>query len=776
MSNNNCECRHLSMLDIWHSASSRLVPDISCFADRFGRDDGARVIHKDATLAEIERLSRFGDPLLHTALEHRNKLVAELLLRRGDDPNSANDRGWTPLHVICEQGCDHVSVTWLRWFFELNDELGRQAVVHRDARDREGRRTPLHLALRKRKRRTAELLLRLGADPNSADAEGATPLHAICNASLDRRMLRMFFDVCKEKRKTVRIDARDRRGDTALHLALERYDPHYRREDDAAIALLLSRGGGSGSASNLANARGSTPLHIVCDRGGGGLDLLLSINEAMGQPIQVDARDGSGRTGLHLALRNRNHGVAETLLRAGADSNARDLRGQTPLHVVCQRCPYGRSIHDNVCVGRFFETCRELGKPVRVDALDNRGRTPLQLAVQDLMPDTVDALLTAGGADLSSFVFPTEAHFDECPGSNARERDLNYKKLELAFCALLVVERLEKKGYELTRGDALTIARLFRKLGAFPFEAACRLDNERFAEEARKTAITRRDPRLTLHDLLRLPPREAAKRITSEDGYEFAVSTPCEKFRGACIRHVFEIVARGFFLDWALEPFMELIHCRLPILCCQMIIDNLENKDLFLLENKIETSGVYDPGANVSVINAKMVKIKRKNKENIQNINLDCINEKHIRHHTHLNESSYIHYPVKEELRDEPLNDDDGYKIIDTTPVTQNIKYERFWPENSGSLLRVSGEFVIREVLSELVPPAQQPPPSAEVAAETTTAWLQPPTLHRSTTATSSRSTQQTDDATSLVDRQSSAELVCKHCLIVLSFIIKSCV
>ncbi|CAB0037520.1 unnamed protein product [Trichogramma brassicae] len=60
----------------------------------------------------------------------------------------------------------------------------------------------------------------------------------------------------------------------------------------------------------------------------------------------------------------------------------------------------------------------------------------------------------------------------------------------------------------------------------------------------------------------------------------------------------------------------------------------------------------------------------------------------------------------------------------------------------------------------ELVPPARQPPPSAEVAAETTTAWLQPPTLHRSTTATSSRSTQQTDDATSLVDRQSSAELV----------------
>uniref|UniRef100_A0ABD2WSI4 Uncharacterized protein n=1 Tax=Trichogramma kaykai TaxID=54128 RepID=A0ABD2WSI4_9HYME len=48
-------------------------------------------------------------------------------------------------------------------------------------------------------------------------------------------------------------------------------------------------------------------------------------------------------------------------------------------------------------------------------------------------------------------------------------------------------------------------------------------------------------------------------------------------------------------------------------------------------------------------------------------------------------ESSDIFNPtvrVKKEPREEPLNDND-YKIIDTTPVTQNIKYERFRLENS---------------------------------------------------------------------------------------------
>ncbi|XP_023319324.1 uncharacterized protein LOC111694644 [Trichogramma pretiosum] len=50
-------------------------------------------------------------------------------------------------------------------------------------------------------------------------------------------------------------------------------------------------------------------------------------------------------------------------------------------------------------------------------------------------------------------------------------------------------------------------------------------------------------------------------------------------------------------------------------------------------------------------------------------------------------ESSNVLNPtvrVKKEPRDEPLNDDNDYEITDiTSTVTQNVKYERFWQENS---------------------------------------------------------------------------------------------
>ncbi|CAB0031429.1 unnamed protein product, partial [Trichogramma brassicae] len=39
---------------------------------------------------------------------------------------------------------------------------------------------------------------------------------------------------------------------------------------------------------------------------------------------------------------------------------------------------------------------------------------------------------------------------------------------------------------------------------------------------------------------------------------------------------------RKFFRRWELDPFMELIHYRLEILCCNMIIEQLTNNDLYL--------------------------------------------------------------------------------------------------------------------------------------------------------------------------------------------------
>ncbi|KAL7302305.1 hypothetical protein TKK_0004968 [Trichogramma kaykai] len=108
-----------------------------------------------------------------------------------------------------------------------------------------------------------------------------------------------------------------------------------------------------------------------------------------------------------------------------------------------------RDIHD--LMELFFE----------IDARDDQGLTPLQLALANFRPDMVDILLDHG-ADLSKFVFPD--------ASNIAERFKNCKyefELELASGALSCLERLEKRGYETKRSDALTIMGLFKEYKLF---------------------------------------------------------------------------------------------------------------------------------------------------------------------------------------------------------------------------------------------------------------------------------------------------------------------
>ncbi|CAB0028210.1 unnamed protein product [Trichogramma brassicae] len=75
----------------------------------------------------------------------------------------------------------------------------------------------LHLALRNGEKKTVESLLRCGANPNSANAQGSTALHIVCKRNDDDDLVKAFFNMCDAIGQTVFVDARDEWGDTALH-------------------------------------------------------------------------------------------------------------------------------------------------------------------------------------------------------------------------------------------------------------------------------------------------------------------------------------------------------------------------------------------------------------------------------------------------------------------------------------------------------------------------------------------------------------------------------
>uniref|UniRef100_A0ABD2WG81 Uncharacterized protein n=1 Tax=Trichogramma kaykai TaxID=54128 RepID=A0ABD2WG81_9HYME len=213
---------------------------------------------------------------------------------------------------------------------------------------------------------------------------------------------------------------------------------------------------------------------------------------------------------------------------------------------------------------------------VQIDARDILGRTPLQCAVANLLPSVVDILLEQG-ADLSSFVFPTESHFVE--RFKERHGQPNFH-LRLASGLMSILESLQKKGYELKRSDALMIMKFFANYGLFEKDASLvqRLrDDENFSIEAKNIKIMQD---LTMYDLIQLRPKQAAKQLAFTDYFKLCNQLPINNYE-AYGRHMSEKLSRRFFSSWALDTFCELIHYRLSIEICDMIIENLNNEVLY---------------------------------------------------------------------------------------------------------------------------------------------------------------------------------------------------
>ncbi|CAB0032088.1 unnamed protein product [Trichogramma brassicae] len=195
----------------------------------------------------LEQIASGIDPPLHLALrELNNGELVQTLLRAGADPNLVCSKDdWTALHVICRRPRFAVDMATI-FFANCTRDL------QLDARDNEGD-TPLHLALDRCDGEVAEILLGRGADPTLVNARGETPLHVIVAGIFTKRFVNEFFALCDEFGWTVQLDARDNEGNTPLHRVLD-------SRGKEAAEILLRRG----ADPTLVNARGETPLHVIC--------------------------------------------------------------------------------------------------------------------------------------------------------------------------------------------------------------------------------------------------------------------------------------------------------------------------------------------------------------------------------------------------------------------------------------------------------------------------------------------------------------------------------
>uniref|UniRef100_A0ABD2XCB0 Ankyrin n=1 Tax=Trichogramma kaykai TaxID=54128 RepID=A0ABD2XCB0_9HYME len=363
---------------------------------------------------------------------------------------------------------------------------------------------------------------------------------------------------------------------TALHRLPRIHEP------GTQIVLDLFRVYSRYDANYTDSATGTTHFHVACRFGQESVVrgfLELGQDPDCRLPTTTTTSRCAVDPPLHLALWRKHERVSELLLRAGADPNLSNEEGWTPLHVISNRDD------DDELAKLFFEINDGLKRTVQVDARDKEGRTPLQWAVTSLLPDVVDVLLDRG-ADLASFVFPTENHFHE-RFEEWRYREWDYFQLRVASGLLACAERLERRGYELSRGDVLTIVKLCNVHGVFGRPAYFRefwYNDENLTSTLEEIKMRDDDPSSpSLHDLVRSRGKEQEKLLACMDYFKFArVERRLDSGSqtASCNLHLCEIMMRGFCRRWALDAFVQLTRYRLPILCCDTIVERLMNQDL----------------------------------------------------------------------------------------------------------------------------------------------------------------------------------------------------
>ena len=247
---------------------------------------------------------------LHVAAALGSKTSCTSLMLAGADPNLLDISKYSPLHLAALAGHD-----------EIVDRLLLRG-AHTDTKSAKSKLTPLHVAAFKGHALCVSALIRGGAEKNPLSSMGETPLHLAARGNKVEAAHRLLAA-----------------GATIDILATNRWRPLdvAARHGHADVLRVLLRHGGD---SKACHSDGVTALHVAAGVDGPGRDNGGVVCALVGAGADVEAKDRVfGETPLHRAADHRveSEGTIQALLKVGANVNARDAFGNTPLHNACAR-------------------------------------------------------------------------------------------------------------------------------------------------------------------------------------------------------------------------------------------------------------------------------------------------------------------------------------------------------------------------------------------------------------------------------------------------------
>jgi ankyrin repeat protein len=283
--------------------------------------------------ANVDAQDKDGKPVLHFAVERGHEKVVKLLLEHGAKVDAQDKGGKTVLHSAGERGHEKVVMLLLEHGATVDNqdkdgktvlhsagESGHEKVVilllergaNVDAQDKDGR-SVLHSAVERGHEKVVKLLLERGANVDAEDKDGKSVLHSAvvtgCSVIIEQ-VLRHCPDVNNKSNRS------------ALNVAVRGYRQWYGK----IVENLLQYG----YTVNPEDVNNCELLHAAVEKG-----YLKIVEDLLKCGVDVNMlykpTYGTGYMPLHVATRSHQEEVAKLLITYGADVNAQDETGKTPV-------------------------------------------------------------------------------------------------------------------------------------------------------------------------------------------------------------------------------------------------------------------------------------------------------------------------------------------------------------------------------------------------------------------------------------------------------------
>lgn len=349
--------------------------------------------------ADVNGAVRTGTPApLYLAANNGHKAMVELLLVHGADVNGA--RGPSPLNVAVSKGFTGVVDVLLANKADVNAWGDNSGKV-------------LHTAVSTGNTNFIQLLIAHGADVNATDSSSNTPLHLA--ASQNKPELVRILLAAKSD-----VDARDKEGNTPLHQASE-------RGFEKVVSLLLD----SGASVDVTNYHNATPLLFAVNAGRVEATRVLLEHKAdpnhIGQ-VKWGNQYSPPSPPIYIAL-IRNSDVLKLLLDAGANANGDPVMQRPPIFTAIEiKVPKSVQLllehgadpnaKDTQGLTPLFDTTNpELARllvehKADLNARDRNGGTPILRATGDGAANFIKILVEAGAkTDLQDTNGNTALHY-----------------------------------------------------------------------------------------------------------------------------------------------------------------------------------------------------------------------------------------------------------------------------------------------------------------------------------------------------------------------------